>query len=261
MGDLDWIRGHRAEAGQQAAALAAAEERYPVVNGVAIVDVQGVLAKSRAWWADTSMSDAQRLVEQAAEDPVVAAILLRVDSPGGTVAGVSDLAEAVYAARKVKPVSAYISDLGASAAYYIASQAQRLYADSDALVGSIGVYSVVTDWSKFFAEQGIKVHVVKAGALKGAGTLGTEITDEHLADWQREVEQLNETFVEAVARGRGWSREKVSEVNDGRVHVGRYAVRAGLVDEIASFGTVVQRLTAEAANRVRALRALALAGR
>ena len=89
------------------------------------------------------MSDAQRLVEQAAEDPVVAAILLRVDSPGGTVAGVSDLAEAVYAARKVKPVSAYISDLGASAAYYIASQAQRLYADSDALVGSIGVYSVV----------------------------------------------------------------------------------------------------------------------
>lgn len=234
-----------------------AHDSYRLMDGVAVIELAGVLGKDRSWFTDTSMRDAQRQVERAVEDPAVNAILLNIDSPGGTVAGTSDLAEAVFAARQRKPVVAYISDLGASAAYYVASQAGRIYGDTDALVGSIGVYTVVPDFSAFYSKEGIKVHVIRAGEMKGAGQPGTEVTDAQLADFQREIDQLNDTFLEAVARGRGWTRERVERLNDGRVHVGRHAVELGLLDGVMSFGAVLEGLKAQAQNRVRAVRAIA----
>jgi len=233
------------------------QESYQLRDGVAVIQLVGVLTKGGGWWADSSMMDVQAQVERAAADPAVNAILLRIDSPGGTVAGVSDLAEAVYAARQKKPVTAYISDLGASAAFYVASQAGRIYGDTDAMVGSIGVYCVVPDFSEMAAKEGIKIHVVKAGAMKGAGQPGTAITEEQLADFQREIDQLNETFVDAVARGRGWPRQKVQALNDGRVHVGTYAVANGLLDGVMSFEQALEGLKTQTVVKARAARRLA----
>ena len=228
------------------------DEQYVLRDGVAIIDIAGVMTKGQTLYTmifgGATMPTIERKVRLAAADSAVNAILLRIDSPGGTVAGVSDLADAVFEARRQKPVTAYISDMGASAAYYVASQADQIYSDVDAMVGSIGVYLVVPDYSKAAENMGVKVHVVKAGDNKGAGTPGTPVTDEQLAEFQREVNQLNETFVDAVARGRGWSTEKVAAVNDGRVHVGRYAQSLGLVDGVMAINDVMRRLRAQSLN-------------
>lgn len=222
------------------------EPGYVIRDGVAVIDVAGPLNKGGSLYqmvfGGYTMPELEQQVRQAAADNAVSAIMLRIDSPGGTVAGVSDLADAVYEARQAKRVVAYVSDMAASCAYYIASQADEIYADRDAIVGGIGVYLVVPDYSQMAEEQGVKVHVIKAGENKGAGVPGAPVTDEHLAEFQREVNQLNETFVDAVARGRGWSIADVEKLNDGRVHVGRHAESLGLIDGIATFSETMERL-------------------
>ena len=225
------------------------ERKYAIQDGIAVIDIAGVMMKGESmyswWFGSPTIPQIERQVRDAAADAAVNTILLRIDSPGGTVAGTSDLADAVFEARKQKPVIAYISDLGASAAYYVASQADRIYCDTDAMVGSIGVYLVIPDFSKYYEEEGIKIHVIRAGENKGAGTPGAPVTDAHIAEFQREVDQLNEMFVEAVSRGRGWTVERASKLNDGRVHVGRYAVDLGLVDAVKSFDSTMRELRAE----------------
>lgn len=228
------------------------DNRYALTNGVAVIDISGVMTKGESLYSllfgAKTMPQIEEQVRAAAADEAVNALLLRIDSPGGTVAGTSDLADAVYAARKQKPVVAYISDMGASAAYYVASQADAVYGDVDAIVGSIGVYLVVPDYSGMADKAGIKVHVVKAGDNKGAGTPGAPVTDEQLAEFQREVNQLNETFVDAVARGRGWPLDKAAALNDGRVHIGSHAVAAGLLDGVRSLADVMSELRSQSLN-------------
>jgi len=175
-----------------------------------------------------------------------------IDSPGGTVAGTRDLADEVARAAKQKPVVAYIEDLGASAAYWIASQANKIYANPTAIVGSIGTYGVICDFSAQAAMIGVKVHVLRAGQFKGAGEPGTEITPEQLAEWQRIVDQLNEHFVRGVAAGRkGLSLAAVRELADGRAHVGEAAVTLGLVDGVQSFDATLQQFSSSGKRRTK----------
>jgi len=223
-----------------------APEKYAVNRGVAVIDIAGVLTKHPTIWqmifGGATMQDMAAQIQAATKDRKVKSILLRIDSPGGTVAGVSDLADAIYKARQSKRVVAYISDLGASGAYCAASQADAIYADVDAMVGSIGVYLVVDDLSKMAEDRGIKVHVIKAGEHKGDGVAGAEVTSSQIKEFQRTVDQLAETFVDAVARGRGWDRQRVEKLADGRVHVGVHAQQLGLVDGIRSLDEVVAEM-------------------
>lgn len=244
--DPAWI-GPRALAGR--APRLEEAERYALVDGVAIVDVAGPLTKS-AGWSGPGMQILTRQVQAAAADGAVNAILLRIDSPGGTVAGVSDLSEAVYAARKQKPVVSYISDTGASAAYHVAAQADRIYSDTDALVGSIGTYMVVPDFSQWAEANGVKVHVIRAGAMKGAGVPGAPVTEEHLADFQRTIDEINETFLAAVARGRGMKADVVRELADGRVHVGANAAAVGLTDGVRPWDDVLNEVRAQSLGQL-----------
>lgn len=223
-------------------------QQYQTVNGVAVIDVAGVLLKS--WSIDHYFSGGlpmpilEEQVRRAARDPDAKAILLRIDSPGGTVAGTSDLADAIYEARSAKPVAAYVSDKGCSAAYYVACQAHRVYSDLDAEVGNIGVYAVMVDLSEMAAKEGARVHVVRYGALKGAGEPGTPITAEHLAEEQRIIDALGETFVAAIVRGRGVSVETARSWADGRCHVGAAAVTMGLTDGLISQADLLTALSA-----------------
>jgi len=216
---------------------------YQFQDGVAILSLTGPMTKRpQSWGSGTSTVQLRRQVRQAAGDPDVKSIALVVDSPGGQLSGTAELAADVAAARKRKPVTAYIEDLGASAAYWVASQAEAIYANEMAFVGSIGTYLVVEDWSQAAENAGVKVHVVKAGEFKGAGYPGTPITEGQLADWQRQVDQANEIFMQSVAAGRGWSAAKVRQIADGRCHVSRDALGLGLIDGIKSFDRVLADL-------------------
>lgn len=232
---------------QTPAALSAfevgARREYPIVEGIAIIDLYGPLMKFVGSLEEgTSTVSARRKVRNAANDPAVSGILLRIDSPGGTVAGTEDLAGDVASAAKAKPVHTYFEDLGASAAYWVGSQAARITANSTAIVGSIGTFCVVYDMSDFAKASGIKVKVVRAGDFKGSGVPGTEVTDEQLAEYQRLVDTLNSHFLEGVKSGRRMAISDVRALADGRVWVGKEAVSKGLIDGVGSFDQAVAEL-------------------
>lgn len=219
-------------------------------DGVAIVPLHGSLMKhASSFSANTSTVAARRQIRAAARDEMVAGILLHIDSPGGTVAGTHDLAADIREVAKSKPVYAYCEDLCASAAYWLACQASRVYANESAVIGSIGVFSVLYDFSKAAESDGVKVHVVKFGAMKGAGVAGTEVTDEQLAEFQKLVNAYGEDFVNTVAAGRKISRAVAEQLADGRVHKGQAAVDLKLIDGVRSLQQAVDELVSESGKR------------
>lgn len=222
-----------------------ARSMYSVKDGVATIHVRGPLTKHGSSAMPASTMNARVDVRGALRDDDVKAVLMVFDSPGGNAAGIDDLAQDIAALAAAKPTVAFIEDLGASAAYWAASQAGRVVANRSAFIGSIGVYAVINDLSKAYAMKGIKTYVIKTGEMKGAGIEGTEITDEQLAVFKTEVEAVHDLFVRAVAKGRKISQAKVKEMADGRVHIAAEALSLGLIDEIGTldgaFSSLVRR--------------------
>jgi signal peptide peptidase SppA len=212
---------------------------------LAVVPLHGMLMKSvPSGERGTSTALARRKIREAAADPNISATLLHIASPGGTVDGTFEIAADVAAAAKRKPVYAFIDGLGASAAYWIASQATQIFASQMAFVGSIGTYGVVYDTSGKAAMQGVKVHVVRAGEMKGQGEPGTPVSAELLGELQARINALNDFFVRGVATGRGFSQEKVRGLADGRIHIAADALAKGLIDGIATFDETITQLVA-----------------
>ncbi len=205
-------------------------------TGVAVIRLAGILEKGQT-------HHVRSLLRNATEDPRVDGIVLVIDSPGGTVAGTADLAASIRNAAARKPVHAFIDDLAASAAYWAASQATKVFANTKtALVGSIGTYAVMVDSSAMANKAGIKVHVIQAGKYKGMGVPGTEITESHLVHMQHLVDTINGEFVKAVGAGRRMSASAIRHIADGALHPAADAVRLGLVDRIQSIDETIQGL-------------------
>lgn len=226
--------------------------RFQRVGRTAIIQISGAMTKGRSKFSGTSSLDVRRQVRSAASDSTIDAIMLHVDSPGGTVAGTADLADDVARAAASKPLAAHIDDLGASAAYWIASQAATVSASKTSEIGSIGTVLVVEDSSEQASAEGVKVHVISTGAFKGIGVPGAEVTDEQLAHLRDRVESLNDHFVSGVARGRKMSRGRLSESADGRVFVAEDAVGRGLIDKVSSFDDAFRSVSREGERARRA---------
>ncbi|GMW02643.1 MAG: hypothetical protein AMXMBFR84_37790 [Candidatus Hydrogenedentota bacterium] len=218
---------------------------YEKFGDVAVIDLVGSMTKYGSSFSDLRHGTigVQRAVAKASRDKDVATIILRIDSPGGSVSGTADLANEVARAAQKKRVIAYIEDMGASAAYWVASQASEIVANDTAIVGSIGVYTSVTDYSVAAAMQGIKVEKFATGKFKGAGLPGTSLTEEQRADIQARIEDIHDLFTGAVSRGRRMSADKISEIADGRVFIGAKAVAVGLVDRIDSLESLINGAT------------------
>ena len=224
---------------------------YETQGGVAVVRLEGVVSKrqtllGRIFGGQAVTTKVAAALRAADADPSVKSILMVIDSPGGTVDGTSDLADVL--AGCTKPTAAYCEDLCASAAYWIASQADTLVGGSTASVGSIGVFSVLPDVSRLAKNIGVEVNVVRSAPGKGGGTMGAQVTDAQLADVQKHVDALHAQFVSAVARGRGISVEKAAALADGRIHVGAGAVTAGLLDRVDSLASVLTGMQAAAGD-------------
>lgn len=212
-------------------------------GGIAVIEASGPMMKfASSFSGGTSTARMRRQVRNAINDEAVNGILLRIDSPGGTVSGTKDLADDVAQAARRKPVYAFAEDLCASAAYWVASQATKVFTNPTGIVGSIGTYMVIEDASGMAEKMGVKVHVVRAGEFKGAGVPGTEITDAQLAEWQRVIDSLNDQFIRGVAQGRGLSLKAVREIADGRAYVGSAAAALNLVDGVQSFDATLDQL-------------------
>ena len=218
-------------------------------GNLAIVRVVGPLSKRPSMsrllgYTDTAtLPEIAAAVSRAAQDETVSGILLYVDSPGGTVAGTELAAEAVWQARRSgKPVWAYCQDCACSAGWWIASQAEQVYANPTADLVNLGVYLLHLEVSKLLEEWGVKVNLFASGERKGAGNPYV-VTEQHRTELQEGVDSTHELFVDAVARGRGMSRADVVKVADGRVMKGSAAVGARMVNGLAQFGEVVRAMS------------------
>ena len=204
-------------------------------DDVAIVQLNGILQKTDSKFGGaTSTIRARQSIRAAARDSRVEAILLSIDSPGGTVAGAGELARDIAAAATVKPVHAYIDDQGASAAYWAASQAQRISANETADVGSIGVYAVLEDITGMLEADGVKLHVVSTGSHKGLGADGS-VPDELVIEVQDRIDAINKIFKSSVSRGRNFDAKTIDDIATGKTWIAADAKKMGLVDAVQNF--------------------------
>lgn len=226
-------------------AIERAEDAFSTTeDGIGVINVEGSMMKHASSFSSSCSSVmVRRTLNRMAADENIRGIIMRIDSPGGTVAGTKELADAIASAKTKKPVWAYCNDLTASAAYWIASQCTRIEANPTALVGSIGTYCVVMDSSQAAESEGLKIHVVRAGEFKGMGTPGTEVTDDHLAELNAQVKALNTFFLDAVSTGRGMQMDQVSKIADGRVHIAAEAKNIGLIDDVSAFEDFFERFS------------------
>lgn len=213
-------------------------------EGVGILPLHGPSMKARSKYGGFSTVDARRQLRSMASDERVGVILLHIDSPGGHVAGTKELADDVAAVNQSKPVHAYIEDTGASAAYWVASQARTVTANAMAMVGSLGTFTVLHDLSQAAEMEGVQVHVVSTGEHKGAAAPGTPITDEDLAEARRLVDGFDGFFRQAVRQGREIAAKDASTIWTGAVWLAGEAKGHGLVDRVESLDAAVERLTA-----------------
>lgn len=228
-------------------------------DGIAVIQMSGPMTKGQSKFGGVDTVEARNLIRAFAADTNISAIVLNIDSPGGTVAGTDDLAHDVASAARTKPVIAQIDDEGASAAYWIAAQASAVYANPSAHVGSIGVYAVIEDSSEAAAAAGVKVHVISTGGMKGAMADGTPVTPEQLAYAQERVNAANAMFTDAIRKGRKMSASAVAKVNDGRVWGAAESLSLGLIDGIQRMDDTMamvrkeRKARADSARRSRAM--------
>lgn len=191
----------------------------------------------------TSVQDFQQSFRKALADPNVSAILLDVDSPGGVVDLVPELAAEIFAARETKKIVAIANTLAASAAYWIASAASELVVTPSGEVGSIGVYCTHEDWSGAYEKEGIDVTLISAGKYKTEGNPFEPLTDAAKAAIQATIDSYYGMFVAAVAKGRGVSTSTVqTSFGQGRVVTAKKALAAGMVDRVETFEQTLARL-------------------
>jgi protease-4 len=231
-------------------------------GGVAHIQVIGQIAKGESSFGGASSVAIRQQVRAAVADDQVGAILLHIDSPGGTVAGTAALADDIRAADAKKPVHAHVEDLGASAAYWIAAQARRVTAERTSLVGSIGTVAYVVDTSKEYDANGWTAHVISSGGMKGAFADGVPITPEQIDYLQSLVDESTAHFVQAVAEGRKMDPKEARALADGRIHDAAKAKKIGLIDAVSTVDEVVARIgeklripsASRAQNRLRSAR-------
>ena len=212
---------------------------YIAEDGTGVIPIVGPIGKGLApierMTGAVDVNDIAETIDDYATNPQVTRIAFQVSSPGGTVTGVEELANKV---RNIsKPTMAYTDSEMASAAYWIASAADKVVASPSSTVGSIGVYMTVADMTEMAKAQGIKMVVIKSGKFKGAGIPGTSLSEEQIANLQDSVDAIHADFKASVLQTRKLVK---AEDMEGQVFSGKQAAQRNLVTGLAdSFNEAV----------------------
>jgi len=201
-------------------------------NTVAIVPVQGEIAYSQSSILGGGVATPQSItdgINQAEEDSSVSAIVLDVNSPGGSPVASEEIMNSVKNAKK--PVVVWISDIGASGAYLVASPADKIVASPSSIVGSIGVILSLTDLSGLYQKIGVNQYAIKAGEYKDMGASYRNLTPEEEQMLQEMVNQDYEYFIKQVAENRKLDLDYVRSIAEGKIYTGTQAKELKLVDE------------------------------
>ena len=213
---------------------------YIAEDGTGVIPIAGVIGKGLSplekMTGAVDVSDIADTIDDYAMNPQVTRIAFQVSSPGGTVTGVEELANKVR--NIAKPTMSYSDTEMASAAYWIASAADKVVASPSSTIGSVGVYMVVADYSEAAKAEGIKMIVIKAGQHKAIGVPGAEVTTEQQAHLQEGVNEIHGDFKAAVLKTRKLVK---AEDMEGQVFSGKQAAQRNLVTGLAdSFNEAVE---------------------
>jgi len=245
--------GEKLVSSEMAAAIsdARAAEIADVDGKVAVIPVYGVLAQKMdfmsAMSGGTSYAVIKKSLHSALAHEDVKAVVLDIDSPGGTVPGTDELATEIRAIRGgEKPIIAQVNSLAASAAYWIASAADEIVVTPSGRAGSIGVYTAHDDVSAALEKRGIKRTYISAGKHKVEGNETEPLGKDTLAHVQDGVNRSYQRFVAAVAEGRGTTAGKVEDgYGQGRVYYAESLLDRGMVDRVATREAAAQELCAK----------------
>jgi protease-4 len=181
-------------------------------------------------------------LRKARKDPSVKAIVIRINSPGGSAAASDEIFQEIMRAREdEKPIIASMADTAASGGYYVASACDEIIASKATLTGSIGVIIGTLEYHEGLAKLGVRMSSITSGPFKDMGAGDRPMRDEERKLFEGMVMDVHEQFIEAVAQGRKMDKEAVRELADGRAYTGRQAHEKGLVDELGTMRDAVVR--------------------
>ena len=203
----------------------------PIGQKVAVIDIAGIISKSDA---------TIKLIHTYSDDPSVKAIVLRIDTPGGSVAPVQEIFTELE--KIEKPIVASMGGSAASGGYYIACAADTIVANPGTLTGSIGVVMQFTRLKGLYDKIGLEHQVVKSGQFKDTGSPFRELTEQDRAVLQATVDDVYNQFVDAIFKARGdrLTRAEVVELSDGRIFSGKQALESKLVDRLGNLPDAIK---------------------
>ena len=216
-------------------------------GAIGVIPVYGTIAKRMDMMMESSGGTSTDRVaadlRAMLADPQVGSIILDIDSPGGSVSGVAELADEIRAAREQKPIVAVANTFAASAAYWIASAASEIVVAPSGQVGSIGVFTIHEDISKMLEAEGVNPTIISAGKFKTEGNPFAPLDPEAEKAIQEQVDAYYAMFIGAVAKGRGVSIADVrGGFGQGRMVMARDAVKLGMADRVDTIEGTIMRL-------------------
>jgi signal peptide peptidase SppA len=227
-------------------------------GGIAVLPLYGIVTQRGNMVDDVSgpgtasTQQFSNILRAALQDETVSQILIDIDSPGGSVYGVAELADEIVSARAQKPVVAIANSLAASAAYWIGCSASEFYVTPGGEVGSIGVWQAHQDYSKAMDEAGVKTTLISAGKFKVEGNPYAPLDEEAQGFMQSRVDDYYAAFTKAVAKGRGVPISQVRDgMGQGRVLGADAALASSMVDGIATFEDVVKKMRRDARAQIK----------
>ncbi|MCR5454051.1 MAG: signal peptide peptidase SppA [Bacteroidales bacterium] len=217
-------------------------------NSIAVLYAGGEIVEENDGEVCITSDDLVSDIEKAMDDEDVKAVVLRVNSPGGSAVEAEIIYNALLKLKEEKPIVVSMGGYAASGGYYISSCANKIYAEPNTITGSIGVFGLVLSPEKLLTNTlGINVETVKTHEMSDLYATMSPLSTEELAVMQREVERVYDVFLQHVADGRNMTKEQVDEIAQGRVWTGTSALKIGLVDELGGLEDAIN-YAAELAN-------------
>jgi len=207
------------------------KKAFALGDKIAVVDIKGVITSSR------NIIDQ---IDAYSEDDNVKAIILRINSPGGSVGPSQEIYREVLKAREKKKVIASIGSVGASGGYYVACASDLIVVNPGTITGSIGVVMEFSNVEELLKKIGLRSYVIKSGRHKDIGSPLREMTPEDKSILQGVIDSVHSQFIRAVAEGRNMEERKVRQIADGRIFSGEQARELGLVDRLGSLQDAIE---------------------
>jgi protease-4 len=211
---------------------------------VAVIYVQGAMLSGNipSGLGYATSEEISENIRRAVEDKQVRAIVLRINSPGGSPAAAQEIAVEIKRAQEEGvPVVVSMGDVAASAAYYISAPTDYIIANPSTSTGSIGVIWIFENMSAFYEEEGVEFYISKSGELKDMGGSWRGLTDEEKEHADRVVLEVYEDFVAQIVEGRNMTRGDVKAIADGRIYTGTTAKELGLVDDMGNLYDAIDK--------------------